>query len=298
MSDRSEGAIQDLLTEIRVTRDAIATADATRLAAIAGKADQAALTRLGEEMARKTAALQAAVEQLSLKVGRPGGGGNPDTGAATLRQSARDLLQLKYEMRVTKSSPSELPYSPGENELEEAENAVRGLRHLMKATDISKIPLIEHKALTSFSMGASGFILVPEMSNQILSCLVDITDVTGMVSNVTISGPSIKFMVDNVRIDTAAWACETTCFANNAPGNFTEGLGEVEFKPEPLRYILCCGRAIYSKTRVSMSSNGRSPRSRTPSAGRYLRQQWSATASAGHWDCCIRARVSRFAMSA
>jgi hypothetical protein len=91
-----------------------------------------------------------AVENLSRKIGRPGGGSNLDDGVVTLRQSARDLLQLKHETRVTKSSPSELPYLPGENEIEEATLAVQGLHHLFKATDISQIPLLEHKALTSF----------------------------------------------------------------------------------------------------------------------------------------------------
>jgi HK97 family phage major capsid protein len=233
-----------LLSEIKQTRDQLASADQARMAAIAAKADQAALTRVSEEMARKTAALQNAVEQLSLRTGRPGGSGNLDNGAATLRQSARGLLELKHDARVTKSSPSELSYAPSEQEVEEATHAVEGLRHLFKSTDIGQLPLIEHKALTSFNMGASGFILIPEMSSQILSCLVDITDVTGQVRNVTISGPSIKFMVDNVRLDTAAWACETTCFANNPAGNFTEGLGEIEFKPEPIRYILCANRDL------------------------------------------------------
>jgi HK97 family phage major capsid protein len=244
MSDHGIAGVSDLLREIKELRDALATADAARMAAIAGKADKAELDRLGADMARKSAELARAVDQISLRLNRPGGNSGGDTGAVTLRQSARELLELKHEARVTKSSPSELPYAPTEAELEEAEYAVKGLRHLFKATDIGQLPLTEHKALTSFSLGASGFILVPEMSNEILSCLVDITDVTGMVRNVAISGPSIKFMTDNIRLDTAAWACESTCFANNPTADFTNGLGEVEYKPEPLRYILCATRDL------------------------------------------------------
>jgi hypothetical protein len=53
MSDRGETVISDLLAEVRITRDAMAAADATRLAAIAAKADQSALTRLSSEVATK-----------------------------------------------------------------------------------------------------------------------------------------------------------------------------------------------------------------------------------------------------
>jgi HK97 family phage major capsid protein len=239
--------VAELLCEIKETRDQLARSEAERIAKLASKVDRSEITPLIDEIHRKSERLkllEVGLDNLSRKIGRPGGsGGYGDSGATSLRQSARDLLQLKHETRVTKSSPSDLPYSPGEQEIEEAENAVRGLHHLMKATDISQIPLLEHKALTSFNMGASGFILIPEMSNQVLSCLVDITDVTGMVRNVQISGPSIKFMVDNVRLDTAAWACETSCFANNPPANLT-GLGELELKPETLRYVLCVGRDL------------------------------------------------------
>jgi hypothetical protein len=95
---------------------------------------------------------------------------------------------------------------------------------MFKCTTLDQLPMIERKALTSFNMGASGFILQPEMSDKILSCLADITDLSGLVGQITISAGSIKFMVDDVRIMRAGWACDTTCFANNPPGNFTDGL--------------------------------------------------------------------------
>lgn len=239
-------SVAELIREVSRTRDEIARADSARLEKIAAKADKGEVDRLADHMAKQVAALQAAVNQISLKIGRPGAGAiaSGDFSPAVDRAAARGLLELKHQIRVPKALPGEPAFNPSETELEEAEHAVRGLRHLFKATSIEQIPLLERKALTSFSMGASGFILQPELSNQILSCLVDITDLTGLVNAVSISGPSIKFMVDDVRLQIAGWACDTSCFANSPPGNFTEGLGELEIKAEPLRALCCASRDL------------------------------------------------------
>lgn len=50
---------------------------------------------------------------------------------------------------------------------------------------------------------------------QVLSCLIDPSEVTGLVSNANISGSSIKFLIDNVHLQSAAWSCEANYFANN-----------------------------------------------------------------------------------
>ena len=50
-------------------------------------------------------------------------------------------------------------------------------------------PMLDHfekKSLSAFSFGNNGFLLAPEMSNQVLSCIVDPTDVTGLVNPVNI----------------------------------------------------------------------------------------------------------------
>jgi hypothetical protein len=57
--------------------------------------------------------------------------------------------------------------------------------------------------------------MAPEMSNQVLSCLVDPTDLSGLVNRVQISAGSIRFLIDNARMGLGAWACESSCFANN-----------------------------------------------------------------------------------
>jgi HK97 family phage major capsid protein len=240
----SEPGVTELLSEIKDLQATIAVAERVRLEKLVNKADKAELSRIADDMATKYGQLRTAVDGLSLKLGRPGGGGNLDASATTLRASARGLLELKQNMRVTKSSPDELPFMPAEDELAEAEHAIRGMKHLMKCSSLDQLPAIERKSLSSFSMGASGFIVQPEMSNKVLSCLTDPTDLSGLVGSVAISSASIKFLVDHVRLQNAGWACDASCAANSPAANFTEGLGELEIKAEPLRYVVCSSRDI------------------------------------------------------
>src|SRR5262249_18360674 len=115
---------------------------------------------------------------------------------------------------------------------------------LMHSTSIDQLPLDQRKALSSFSFGSQGFMLAPEQSSEILSCLVDVTDITGLMRNISISSSSIKFFVDNETFDAAAWACQSNCFANSPTQQLGSGLGEIELKPESLRYILCATREL------------------------------------------------------
>src|SRR5262249_19107931 len=139
-----------------------------------------------------------------------------------------------------------------EDQVNEAKLAIRGIRSLMHSTSIDQVPLDQRKALSSFSFGSSGFILAPEQSNTILSCLVDVTDIAGLMNNVNISGAGIKFFVDNEIWDVAAWACESSCFANNPTKQIGDGLGELEIKPESLRYIVCSTRELLEDSSVNI----------------------------------------------
>ena len=72
------------------------------------------------------------------------------------------------------------------------------------------------------------------------------------MQNVAISGPGIKFLVDNEVWDVAAWACESSCFANNPTQQLGSGLGELEIKPESLRYIVCTTRELLEDSSVNI----------------------------------------------
>jgi len=127
-----------------------------------------------------------------------------------------------------------------EDAITEAKAHLDAVGALMKTTDVGRLPDFQRKALSSFSFGANGFLLPVEMSDRILSCLTGPTDITALMDNVTVSGSSIKFLVDQGDLDIAAWACQTTCFPNNPSGtDLASLLGELEIKRETLRYVAC-----------------------------------------------------------
>lgn len=200
----------------------------------------------------RLSALEGAVNDVMKRMGRPSGGNG--LGETDERAQAIGLLEMKHFSAQTKVDPTLPAPSFGEEQVAEAQMAIRGLRSLMHSTSIESIPFNERKALSAFSFGSAGFILAPEMSNEILSCLVDITTIAGLVKNITISGPSIRFMVDNELWDVAGWSCDSSCFANNPTAQIGQGIGEVELKAESLRYIVCAGRELLEDSSVNIEA--------------------------------------------
>jgi len=215
---------------------------------------QAKLDRIVKEEAEKATTLQSlqeTINTLSKKINRPGSGSDNES----TKESAVGLLEAKHFHRVTKRSDSgDHPFSYTADELAVAEIAVKAIRSLMHCTNVAVLPEDQRKALSTFNLGASGFLMAPEMSSTILSCIEDVTDLTGLMANLSISGPSVKFLVDNEIWDQAAWACESQCFANNPTQQIGEGLGEVEIKPESLRYIVCTSRDLLEDANVNVES--------------------------------------------
>src|SRR5262249_7980296 len=198
----------------------------------------------------RLASLEGALNDLMKRTGRPHGGN--DLGETDERKEAFGLLEFKHFSTMTKHDPMlGGPHFTGE-QIEEAKAAIRGLRQLMHSTSIDQVGPNERKALSAFSFGSQGFILAPEMSNTILSCLTDVTDLSGLVNNVAISGAGLKFFTDNERWDVAAWACESSCFANNPTQQIGAGLGELEIRPESLHYIVCATRELLEDSAVNI----------------------------------------------
>jgi hypothetical protein len=123
--------------------------------------------------------------------------------------------------------------------------ARQGLKQLFRAGHVDRIEPEFRKSLSAFSFGNSGFLLAPEMSDRVLSCIVDPTDLSGSVDSITISGPSIRFLIDNARMMLASWSCEANCFANNPQPDLQEGLGELNIKS----FALCALRHFRSAGR-------------------------------------------------
>jgi len=256
--------LKDVQAEVKKQSEALQTADAARTSTFeelkkdiasnsaTTKDTQDKLDRIVKEAAEHVAKLQGlqdAINQLSKKMQRPDAGRE----GGDSKEQAVALLEAKHFARVTKRA-QEHPFSYTEDEVTLAGVAIKAMRNLMHCTNITELPEDQRKALSAFNLGSTGFFLAPEMSSTILSCIEDVTDITGLMSNITIAGPSIKFMVDNEIWDTAAWACESQCFANNPTQQIGEGLGEVEIKPESLRYIVCTSRDLLEDSSVNIEA--------------------------------------------
>jgi HK97 family phage major capsid protein len=55
-------------------------------------------------------------------------------------------------------------------------------------------------------------------------------------------------------LSVAAWACESSCFANNPTKQIGDGLGELEIKPESLRYIVCATRELLEDSSTNVEA--------------------------------------------
>jgi|GEM_PF-2201479 len=264
MSDQAGFA--ELVQELKTTREDIAKADEGRMTLLNEMREDirkhgqmsadtenkiVKMTNDITALATKAQTLEESLNEVRRRTFRPGQ--ETELSDDANRKAAIGLLQLKHELKITKKDPDH-PFAPTEEQITEAGIAVKALTALINTTDASNLSSDYRKALSAFNFGSNGFILAPEMSARVLSCLVDETDVTGIMANMTISGPSVRFMIDNVRIDYAAWACETSCFANNPQPNLTEGLGEMEIKPETLRYIVCSTRDILEDASINIES--------------------------------------------
>jgi hypothetical protein len=135
----------------------------------------------------------------------------------------------KQRHDITSNKVEETEYRPSSLEVDQAINAQRGLKAYLRHGDLNRLPTEHRKGLSAFSFGPPGnFLLPPTQANRVLSCLVYPTNLSGLVDKVTISGPSLVFMVDQVRFQTGSWSCDAACFNNNEQPDLSEGTGRLE----------------------------------------------------------------------
>lgn len=173
------------------------------------------------------------------------------------RKNALTYAEVAHAAKHEKRDPA-TAFNPEKVNVEQVQLAIKAMHkyiHLPHGMDkMSALTDQEWKAMTSFAFSGNSFVLAPQMSSRILSCLEDITDVSGMFSNMTISKGSVKFLTDNERLDIAGWACEASCFANNPKPHLEDGLGELEIKAETLRYSLCASRDLIEDADIDIES--------------------------------------------
>src|SRR5215831_5788107 len=170
-------------------------------------------------------ALEGTINDILRKMQRPGA--EPNHGADSERNAAIDFCVLKHDIDVPKTDGTQATYIPSREMIDTAMTATRAIRSLFRHGNFERLDPTEKKSLTSLSFGSNQFFLPPQMSDRVLSCIMDPTDVAGLMGQETASGGSLKFLIDNQRMQDAAWACEAACFANNPAPDLQDGLGEL-----------------------------------------------------------------------
>jgi HK97 family phage major capsid protein len=187
-------------------------------------------------------AIEASVNDLFKRVGRPALSYSAGADADFERKSATEMCMIRHAERVPKVDGIEKAYFPSSSEIDEALAARRAFSHVIRHGSPAKLDAFEAKSLSAFSFGQTGMMLPPERMSEVLSCLIYPSDISGLVGRVNISGPSAQFLIENPRMGLGAWACEASCFANNPQADLAEGLGTLEIKPETIRFVACATR--------------------------------------------------------
>ena len=170
----AENTLRQLLAEVERTRATLENSDN-------------ATDRKLADVRREIARLEKSFNELAKRTGRPTYG---ETSADAERASAIELLEQKSALRSPKSDlMADDSGSFSTQQIDEAATAIKAVRNLMKCTDFKQLPMEQQKALSAFNMGSFGFLMAPEMSQTILSCLEEPTDITGLMENVQICRP-------------------------------------------------------------------------------------------------------------
>jgi HK97 family phage major capsid protein len=190
---------------------------------------------------KRIAELERSINELYLKHNRPGSSWHTaDAGELDERKDAIGYCKSRRNLAVPKIDAGVSDdYSPTSHEIDEALLARKAMKAMFRHGDVGRLDVQERKSLSTFSFGSgSNFLLAPEQASRVLRCIVDPTDVTGLVDRVNISSGSIRFTIDNSRNSAGGWACNEACWANN-PQLDLSGVGTLEIKAETLRYVVC-----------------------------------------------------------
>lgn len=273
MDDKElKGMLEDRIKEIKghltEVSDGIRKADAARVEAFedmkkARETDKAEiekrLEKITGEMAEKLASMEEMQDQIDAMqkmLDRPDMTGAGAEGLdAEMRKDAIELYRARFA-KAADGVAEALSFDPDKHVDYEEYKAFRSAIHKQfhaPSSDALKAMLTqaEFKALSTFAAGGNSWLLMPQISNTILSCLKEETDVLSLMAQMNISKGSVKLPEDN-SWDEAAWACEKDCFANNPTAKLLEGLGEREIVANSLRYTVCTTREFLEDAEIDV----------------------------------------------
>jgi HK97 family phage major capsid protein len=203
---------------------------------------------------RRVDKLETSINELFRKTSRPGADWVADDDAAFACKSATEMCKVRRALTVPKIDGGVADdYTPSSSEIDEALAARKALKSLFRNGE-ARLDHLQKKSLSSFSFGTNAFLLPPEMSTRVLSCLVSPTDVSGLADHVQISAGGVKFLIDNVRMGLGGWACDASCFANNPVPDLQDGLGELEVKAETIRFVQCVNSDLLADASFNVES--------------------------------------------
>lgn len=266
--DALKGELKNVIDQVKVKLDAISTAEEARKAAFTqlqseiksgiptARDTEDQLKRIATDQAKFMTELQGlrdTQDELAKRVDRPTGGRDLEDA------ETKSAIEYAQQVHNIKHRPSDnIEFDESKVDIDGYKTALRAFRkslHVRHASDLQVVLTPdEQKALTTFAFSNNSFIIVPEMSSRIISCLEEQTDVTSLFDQIAISRPSIKMLRDDVEITGAAWGNETQCFANNPKADLVTDLGELEIKAETLRYSLCASREFLDDAEVDIQS--------------------------------------------
>jgi len=225
MSNMSGAGLLQVVQEIKLASENIRKADDANREKIEG-------------LESRYASLETSVNDLFKPTGRPGGEWGRDL--TDERKSAIEMCRTHHNERLPKGDLATTEYVPSSTEIDEAIIARRALPSFIGHGNLDRFDGSICKSLSSFSFGSSGFLLPPERSNVVLSCLVDPSDLSSLFNRVSISSSSITFPIDNARMALAAWSCESGCFSNNPMPDLQDRAWGTQYKTRNNQ--ICCLR--------------------------------------------------------
>lgn len=245
-------SLADVMKDVRAASENITAAENHTTKSLAELKQLGTTLETGQKsLEAKVSGLETGINELYKRNFRPGQeNGDYDFNE---RKAALDYLRVKHDIKLT-TKDADHPFRPSEDEIKTAIVAHKAMNAAMNTANLDSLSAEYRKSLTSFAFGSNGFILPPQMGDRVISCIVDPTDLSGLMDSMTIARPSVQFMIDNQRMAAANWACEASCFHNNPLPDLQEGLGQMEIKAETIRFIVCMGRDLLEDAAIDMEN--------------------------------------------
>jgi len=137
---------------------------------------------------KRIAGLEDIVNEHAKRLNRPGFDSGYSAGVER-KDDEIEMCRQRHSYLHQKNEGPPVEYEPSGSEVDEAAHAIKAWRGFMRHGDLHRLPEIERKSLSAFSFG-NGWLLQPEQSGRVLSCLNDVQDAMGLFGQLAIGAGS------------------------------------------------------------------------------------------------------------